>query len=387
MGNKNIENTEEFVININYDEGFSEENPKTEDITPEIADEPKGKKEKSKKSWLKTLIWILSMLLVIALISYVGLTFVFDFLGLGSSKEVDVSIPKGASASQIANTLEDAGVIRSSLMFRLFAKLKGYDVDFQYGVYVFSADMSYERLAKKLTTEGETAEAVKVVIPEGATIDEIAARLEEKGVCTVKDFKKALRHEDYDYDFLELIPEEVYYSLEGYLFPDTYEFYNYGGEDCAHRAIDKMLSNFDEKFEYMLRKKAADRGLNMHQIVTMASIIEMEASSAPYEEKQRVSAVFFNRLAWTDEPNLLGSSPTAEYPYGNGKYNTNKYPGLPPGPMCSPSIDSIMAAVEPMENFDACYFVTDKNNKFYYNKTYDQHRSTIADLKSKGLWA
>ncbi|MBR5451551.1 MAG: endolytic transglycosylase MltG [Clostridia bacterium] len=382
MSNKNVDNksdTFEFDTTPFFE---SLDNAMDKNEQPE-----RSNKKPAKKTWRKTLIWALSLLLVIFVISYAGLIFAFDFLGLGESKDVDVSIPKGATTFQIARQLEDEGVIRSALYFRLFSKLKGYDSDFKYGVYVFSQDMSYETIARKLTTEGEVAEAVKVVIPEGATIDEIAKKLEEYGVCTAKEFRKALRHEDYNYDFIKDIPEDVYYRLEGYLYPDTYEFYNYGGEECAHRAIDKMLANFEEKFDYNLQKAAADRGYTIHDITTMASIIEMEASSAPYEEKQRVSAVFFNRLAWTSEPNLLGSSPTAEYPYGNGKYNTNKYTGLPPGPMCSPSIDSIKATVEPMQNFDACYFVTDKENKFYYNNSYEAHKSTIADLKSKGLWA
>lgn len=381
MSEKNVDKkTDTFEIDVTP--FFEMENESSDKNNPQNKN---GKK--SNKSWWKTLVWIFTLVILIFIFSHEGLVFVFDFLGLGESKEIDISIPKGASTFQIAQRLEDEGVIRSALYFRVFSKLKGYDDDFKYGVYVFSQDMSYETIARKLTTEGEVAKAVKVVIPEGSTVDQIAKMLEGKGVCTAKEFKKALRHEDYDYDFLRDIPDDVYYRLEGYLYPDTYEFYDYGGEECAHRAIDKMLANFEEKFDYNLQKAAADRGYTIHEITTMASIIEMEASSASYEEKQKVSAVFFNRLAWTSEPNLLGSSPTAEYPYGNGKYNTNKFTGLPPGPMCSPSIDSIKAAVAPAQNFDACYFVTDKNNKFYYNNNYEAHKSTIADLKSKGLWS
>ena len=118
----------------------------------------------------------------------------------------------------------------------------------------------------------------------------------------------------------------------------------------------------------------------------MASIIEMESGNAAYTDKEKVSAVFYNRLAWTTEPNLLGSSPTANYPYGDGAYDTNKTRGLPPGPLCSPGVKSIEASARPAENFDMCYFVTDKNNKFYYNKTYSEHLQTISSLRQKGLW-
>ena len=102
-----------------------------------------------------------------------------------------------------------------------------------------------------------------------------------------------------------------------------------------------------------MREKATAMGYSLHQIMTMASIIDLEASSGSDTDKQNVSAVFYNRLAWTDQPNLLGSTPTSKYPYGNGRYDTNKTNGLPPGPLCAPSYDSIYAALYPTANFTA----------------------------------
>lgn len=351
-------------------------------------EEQEDRKYRVRQTVLKTLIWIFSILAASLLLGYTAMTFLVDLLGLGSSREIDIKIEKGTSTAKIAEQLEDSGVIKSAFMFRIYAKLKNYGADFKYGVYVMSADMGYDSIAEMLSTQGQLAEAVRVTIPEGASLDEIAAKLEEKGVCSKKDFIKVAKTVEFDYDFLKTLPtENVYYKLEGYLYPDTYEFYNYGGEECARRAIDKMLSNFESKFTKELINAAAGRGYTLHQITTMASIIELEAGSASYENKQKVSAVFFNRLAWTSEPNRLGSSPTALYPYGNGKYDTNKITGLPPGPLCSPSIDSIRAAIDPQKDFTKCYFVTDVNHEFYYNDTYAQHLATINKLKNQGLWA
>lgn len=345
------------------------------------------KKNKKERRWLKTLIWTVSVILAAAVIGYVGLTFALDFLGLKTGKAVDVNITKGMSASAVADALEEAGVIRSATMFRIYLKISKKGSDFKYGIYTLKPDFGYGGIIRKLSTEGMKAEAVRVTVPEGATIDEIAAILESKGVCTQKEFIKTVRSGEFDYAFLDGIPADVAYRLEGYLYPDTYEFFNYGGEECAYRAVDKMLANFAEHFTPEMIEKAKARGFSMHEITTMASIIEMEAGNASDTDRARVSAVFFNRLAWTDEPNFLGSTPTADYPYGNGRYDTNKTQGLPPGPLCSPSAASLKAAVEPMADFPYNYFVTDVDMKFYFNKTYAEHNGTIAKLKNEGLWA
>ena len=134
-----------------------------------------------------------------------------------------------------------------------------------------------------------------------------------------------------------------------------------------------------------MRARAKELGYTMHEILTMASIVELEAGGSP-GEMANVAAVFYNRLSW-DEPKRLGSSPTAEYKHGGGRYDTNTNEGLPPGPLCAPSLASIRAALWPTENFPYTYFVTDKNMQFYYNETYDKHNATIRRLKNQGLWA
>lgn len=346
----------------------------------------KKSKQRSSKSWKKTLIWVVCVVGISAIITGFIVTGVVDYLGYGTSSDHTIEIKKGSSTSDIANVLKEDGIISSKLIFRVFSKLKHYDGTYNYGVYTIKDDASYENICLKLQEVGNSAETVDVTIPEGATVDEIADILEKKGVCTAQEFKDAVQNGVFNYDFINDIPvNDVYYRLEGYLFPDSYSFYNYGGSECAEHAINKMLENYDKKFKENMRNKADKMGYSMHEITTMASIIELEAGSASYTDKQKVSAVFYNRLSW-DEPKLLGSSPTAEYKYGNGKYNTNVTEGLPPGPLCSPSAKSIEAALDPAKNFKSVYFVTDDKMKFYFTNSLSEHNNTIAKLKRLGKW-
>ncbi len=356
--------------------------------------EPKPvNKKKSKKNQRKgcatALIWVLCIFIVSVGLAVGALVMVSDFLGVGKSGTAQVEIEYGASSASIARTLDEAGVIRYSTLFRVYSKLMGFDGTYKYGVYTVNKENGYEAIARMLQEEGAKAETVKITIPEMANIDEIRKRFVEAGICNEQEFREAMSDLSYykEFEFISLIPvEKVYYNLEGYLFPETYEFYKYGGVDCARQAIKKCLAQTEKQLKpYM--KEIEKSGYTLHEVMTMASIVELEASAASQENREKVAAVFYNRLNWEDEPKLLGSSPTMDYPYGNGRYDTNKTEGLPPGPLCCPSDASIRAAVRPAEDFDYYYFVTDKNMKFYYNKTFKQHGNTIKDLKRKNLWA
>ena len=352
---------------------------------------PKAKVKKHSKSGLKTAIWIVSIIVVSVCIAIGAIYVGADYLGLGFGRggNCTVEIEKGSPTITIADKLEEAGAVKIPILFRLYSKLMGYDGKYKYGVYNFNSETGYEGLANMLTTEGAKAESVKVTVVEGYNVDDIAKLLEEKGVCTKGDFIDVVRNGKFDYEFLNQIPENsVYYRLEGYLFPDTYDFYNYDSKECAYLAVDKMLGNLDEK----LKKEKIDinnihvraKSYTLHEILSMASIVEMEASGDK-NEMNKVAAVFFNRLE-SSEFSTLGSSPTRKYPYGNGKYNTYECAGLPVGPLCSPGLSSIKATLSPEEDFDYYYFVTDASMKFYYNKTIDQHNRIIAKLKAEKNW-
>ena len=352
----------------------------------------KNRKRRKGASTVKNIIWVVAIFAVsigVAIgVLYVGA----DYLGIGfKEKECVVEIKQGSATVQIAEELQNAGAVRCPLVFRLYSKLKKFDAQYKYGVYTFSQDLGYEEIAKMLITEGAKAETVKgVQIPEMATVDDIAKILEENGVCEKADFIYEVRYGEFNYDFVEEIPaDSVYYRLEGYLYPETYDFYVYDSKECAHLAIDKMLSTFEQKIGGQLREKLdSNEKYDFHDLITMASLIESEAGNAGDEDRSKVARLFFNRLEgvnW-DGPKFLQTDPSTFYPYGNGRYNTYKTEGLPPGPIGSPSLRSIKAVTAPADNFEMTYFVTDKNGKFYYNDTLAGHNKIINELKAKGLW-
>ena len=230
-----------------------------------------------------------------------------------------------------------------------------------------------------------------MTIPEGSDVDDIMALLEKNGVCSESEFKQAMRDGAYGQRFIESIPrEKVYYLLEGYLYPDTYKFYlknEDNGVKNAERAINKMLDELDSQLTDEMYAKADAMGYSMHEVLTMASIVELEASGYP-DEMSKVAQVFYNRLNW-DDAKFLGSTPTKEYPHGNGRYDTNAdtgYEGLPPGPLCSPSMDAIRASLYPDTTVEATYFVTDAKMKFYYTNSLSEHDALVRRLKDEGNW-
>ncbi|MBR3300321.1 MAG: endolytic transglycosylase MltG [Clostridia bacterium] len=351
---------------------------------------PVNKKKKKEKG---PVIWIISIILVAFMIAF-GIIFAgADYLGIGfgrGSGECEITVSSGATTAQIVNQIKETGAIKSTILFRLYVKLKHYDGKFRDGYHHFDKEAGYEAIAQELMQNGASAKRVWVTIVEGQNVDDIAEVLEKKGVCSKEDFFHEVQEGSFDYDFVNQIPvKSVHYRLEGYLFPETYQFYCYDSKECAHLAVDKMLSTLNDK----LKKEKIDinnitvygKNYSFHEIMTMASIVEMEAGSHK-DEMPKVSAVFFNRLRSTAFT-TLGSSPTRKYPYGEGRYNTYEYQGIPVGPLCSPGIDSVKAACSPQQGFDDYYyFVTDAKMKFYYRKTLAEHNAIIAKLKAEKNW-
>ena len=367
---------DDFVIG----EGFSI----TEDAPVQAT--PKKKKRAKSHSGLKTVVWVVSIVVVSVALAF-GVIFVTaDYLGIGFGRGQDcvIEIEKGTPVVKIAQKLNDSGAVKMPLLFRIYSKLKHYEGKYKYGVYEFNNELGYSGIAEMLMSEGAKADSAKVTIPEMASVDDIAKILEEAGVCKKADFLSEVRHGSFNFDFVKEIPEEsVYYRLEGYLFPETYDFYSYDSKECAHLAVLKMLSTLEERVK-PYREAIKNSGYSFHEIMTMASLVELEAGGSP-SEMANVSAVFFNRLK-SKSFATLGSSPTRKYPYGNGRYNTYECEGLPVGPLCSPSLNSIKAAVYPSKNFEYYYFVTDASMNFYYRKTLEEHNAIIAKLKAEKNW-
>lgn len=369
-------------------------------------------KKKKNKSTLKSVIWIICIFVISILLAIGVIVIGADLMGIGfgRGKEVEINVEMGSSVSQIADKLEECGAIKSTLGFRLYAKLKGYENQFKYGYYKFNNEAGYEALSQMLINDGAKAESITVTIPEGTGINDfiknvngsnetvkgIGTILEEKGVCTKADFIAALSNVEFKSKLLKNANVgKTYYALEGYLFPETYNFYSYDSKECAAFVVEKMIQEAEKRITDDMFKRANEMGYTMNEILTMASIIQMEAGTST-EAMPDVAAVFYNRLNDLETGGTLGSSPTLYYgdsfKRDDGRYNTqadNDFPaikGLPPGPLCSPGIDAIKAALYPTENHDYFYFVTDKDGNFYFHKTIEEQNKTIAKLQQENKW-
>lgn len=372
----------------------------------EVETPKKRKKGNKKNSVFGNIIWIVSIFLI-AIVIAVSVIYPFsDFFGIGFGRgeEVQMDIPYGSSTATIAQKLEETGAVKLPMLFRVYSKLKGYESKYKYGLYSFNTEAGYDRLAEMLMYDGAKAESVSVTIPEGTgindythivngeekTIKGIATILEEKGVCSKKDFLYALGEIKFDTDLLKNCNVgKTYYSLEGYLFPDTYDFYAYDSLECAKIVVEKMTAQTETKITPDMYKRAKEIGYSMNEILTLASIIQME-SGQNTEEMANVAAVFYNRLDSKDF-STLGSSPTCYYGESfrkdDGRYNTYEIKGIPPGPLCSPGLDAIKAALYPAGDMEGIYyFVTDKDGQFYYSETGNQHNAIIDKLQNEDNW-
>lgn len=389
-------NDDDFIIG----KGFNVEEPQAEEKRKH------GKRaKKGGNSTIKNIIWIICIIVV-----SVGLaiTLIFagaDYLGIGFGRgeDCEMDIPYGASTTAIAESLENTGAVKMPMLFRLYSKLKGYESQYKYGLYTFNTEIGYEKIAEMLMTDGAKAESVTVTIPEGTGINDytknvngedvtvkgIGTLLEEAGVCKKADFLYALEEVEFDSKLLKNCNVgKTYYSLEGYLFPDTYNFYSYDSEECARLVVEKMIKQTESKITDAMYKRADEMGYSMNEILTMASIIQMESGQST-DEMANVAAVFYNRLNSKDF-GTLHSSPTCYYGESfkndDGRYNTYNVKGLPPGPLCSPGIDAINAALYPTADSQYYYFVTDSDGNFYYHKTLSEQQQTIAKLQQGNNW-
>lgn len=347
----------------------------------------KGKKSR-RKGCLFSVVWV-AVIFAVAITLAVGIAVgLMDYLGMGKemiygNTMVQINIEMGTSMSEIGHILKENDIILSETLFKVYTKLSG-EADFQYGYHDFRPSMGYKQIVESLQKPAKS-EDLEVKIKESSTVDEIFELLEEKGVCLAEDLYKAMEEETFDSPLLDQAPESdaIHYRLEGYLYPDTYQFYK---NDSPKRVLQKMINNLENKFTPEMRAAMEEQGKTVSEIMTMASIIELE-SCGYYDEMPNISAVFYNRLNyWPAGSRKLQSDPTINYPYGDGAYNTYEIEGLPPGPVCNPTQAAIQAALSPTEDFEYYFFVTDKNNSFYYSKTNGEHEKTIANLKRRNLW-
>lgn len=366
----------------------------------EEEDEPQPKKTPKRRKrrfstklavglFLTTLVIVISILLAVFILQTAKEIIGFD----KPNMEIIVEIPNDSGTEKIAELLESEGVIDQPMLFRVYSRMKGADSFFIAGSHKLSPSMSYGDIIDELQNDAiNMREVADVTFPEGITIDEAAARLEEKGICSAKDFIETFNSASFGFDFEDDVRDSTlkYYKMEGYLFPDTYRFYL---EEEPLIVCKKIYKNFDAKLTRDYLGRMEDMGMTLEETLTFASIVQAEAGDTA--NMKRVASVFHNRLKNKDEFPLLQSDPTSkyvrevicasgEYVSENMKtaYDTYKGAGLPPGPICNPGLDAINAVLYPADT-DYYYFCSNlETGEFYYAKTLEEHEE---NLKLAGL--
>ena len=287
-------------------------------------------------------------------------------------QNVEVVINESDDLDDIAATLKDAGAIEYEWLFKLYCKFSGSEHYFDPGVYTINLTYDYHALVNNLMASAGSRETVTLMIIEGADSFNIFDLLEKNGVCSREKLEEAAANYEFDYDFLQKLPYGAANRLEGYLFPDTYEFYL---KDEPQKVLNRLLRNFENRLDEDDLAAIEASGYTMREILIMASIVEAEAANDA--ERPTVASVMYNRLNNWDVP-LLGMDSTVYYGAKllgttfstelNSPYNTYLYRGLPAGPICNPGLNSIRAVLHPEET-DYYYFATgvDGINHFFTN--------------------
>jgi len=302
---------------------------------------------------------------------------------------VEFEVKKGETAQELALNLQSKGLIKNDTIFILYAKIKGLDIKIKSGRYYLSPSMTVGEILNKLIDEKNSINDVRVTIPEGSTLKDIANILKDKGLINDTaefiSYAKAQNFKD-KYDFLKDFPQDA--TLEGFLFPDTYflpkdrsvEFY-----------IDVFLKQFEKIYKTELSGILEEKypKYSIYQIVTLASIVEKEAKLE--SERPIIAAVFYNRL---EKGMPLQSCATIEFLLDehkeklsfddlkiNSPYNTYKNTGLPPGPIGAPGLSSLLATISPA-NVDYLYFVAKGDGSHIFTKTYADHLNAQEKIES-----
>jgi UPF0755 protein len=302
---------------------------------------------------------------------------------------VSIEVASGESADDIAERLEEAGVIESARLFRILVALMGVENEMVAGRYEFDRGMPTLQVIGRLR-RGITM-PLTVTVPEGLRSQEAALVMERAGIVSAEDFRRALASGEYEFDFLAGRPAGA--GLEGYLFPATYGF---SRGVTAEEVVRRMLAAFDNQVTPELRQAFRDAGLSLHEAVTLASIVEREAVRPG--ERPLIAGVFLNRLR---RGMPLEADPTVQYaladdPQGVQRfgfwkqglttedlrvaspYNTYVNGGLPPGPIANPGLASLEAVAHPAQT-DYLYFVAREDGSHVFAETLEEHLRNVKE--------
>ncbi len=364
----------------------------------------------------KAIIYIILVLLVSAYLSYYIITIGNDVFALVTdSREVTVNIPEGATDETVSDILVENGIIEYGWVYELYMKYRGDGdsaTEYISGDHTLNYDLNYSQIITSLTSRTANRKIVTVTIPEGYTVDQIIELLLEKGVGEREDYVEAINNYPYKWEFVKRLDELGYsehrkYRLEGYLYPDTYEFYT--TEDEVY-VINKMLGAFSDKFwkdftktnskgESYEKMMKDDYGMTFDDVIVLASLVQSEGGNV--DDFYYISYVFHNRLSHPDTFPRLESDATIQYvlpdrisdstqldPSYDSPYNTYITKGLPPGAISNPGLDALSATLFPTKpkssggsEINAYFFVSNNAGKTYFASSKSGHDKNVAQVK------
>lgn len=352
------------------------------------------------KGMLILVVSLIFVAIITTTLSTIALGTINDILAINKTggTTVSVSIPEKATFDDVFNALSDSGLIKQKFFCKLFCKFRHYDqyyskaqkkdvpVEYEAGVYYFETDDGLETMLESIkAAKTNSKETVRLTFPEGWTVAQIFEKIEKYNVCTAEKLYANLDIIGNQFDFYKNIKSGNgrYLKAEGYLFPDTYDFYI---DESASSVIKKLFGNYEQKWTGEMKQKAKDLGYSQDQIMIIASIIQREAKDK--SQMADIASVIYNRLADPATYPLLDMNSTKDYitstnEYGVftdfyynlylSSYNTYSAEGLPPGAICNPGIEAINAALNP-NTTNYHFFCHDSNGNIYLAETAAEHK-------------
>ncbi len=363
-------------------------------------DEKPKKSKKRLKKWIRVLLKIFFILIVLIIVGIIALSYLFGAVQT-KSEVLEFTIEEGQTVYQVGNKLKEEGIIRSNFAYKVYVKLNNIN-SYKAGVYKLDKSYPLNDIVSLLTGDYYKEDGVLITFKEGRNIRQIASEIADNTNVSEGEFLSLLEDDSYidelinKYWFLtdDIKNDDIYYPLEGYLFPETY---NFNKNVTAKEIIETMLDQEDQVLS-KYKSKIDSSSYSVHEIVTLASLVEQEGI---YEDDRKmIAGVFYNRL---NAGMSLGSDVTTYYAFKvdlgerdltSSEINTyNPYNTrgpqmngkLPVGPISNFSENSLDAVLSPTDS-DYYYFVADKSGKTHFTRTYEEHQELINELKEAGNW-
>lgn len=365
----------------------------------DFEEKPKKKKRRLKK-WVRILLRVILVLFILLIVGIIALSFLFS-APQSKSEVIEFTIEEGQTVYQVGDKLKQEGIIRSEFAYKVYVKLNNVN-SYKAGVYKLDKSYPLKDIVSLLTGDYYKEEGTSITFKEGRNIRQIAKDISDNTNISEGDFLSVMEDDNYinelinKYWFLtdDIKNDDIYYPLEGYLFPETY---NFNKNVTAKEIIETMLDQEDEVLS-KYKSKIDSSSYSVHEIVTLASLVEQEGIYD--DDRKMIAGVFYNRL---NAGMSLGSDVTTYYAakvdlgerdLTSSEINTyNPYntrgPGmngkLPVGPISNFSETSLSAVLSPTDS-DYYYFVADKSGKTHFTRTYEEHQKLVNELKEAGNW-